>query len=150
MNVAKNVSYKIYKTDKNLDTDIDNVSGGTSFIGYGIEIGAVIGNFYKVGNVSSQYFLNANDGSIIIPSILICANALQANAMFENLKKDKMRFNKLATEIQKQKIINNAKLTQMMNEKYTISSESNALSNNLERSKRLSLNNGIFKPNDNY
>lgn len=151
----ENVKYKVYKNTKHtlVSNNINiNNENGVPFVGCGVETGAILGVVYKAGNSSITYSNQASTGLVVVPFISICTTTSQANKMYENYKKDKSRFNKLASEIQKQKIIDKARISQIINEEQSVSQTmSNSKSEaTLERGKRLSLNNGIFKPNDNY
>ncbi|MBO5095608.1 MAG: hypothetical protein J6B98_01915 [Bacilli bacterium] len=117
---------------------------GVPFVGVGTEVGEIKGETHKLGQT-----ISTSEDFTIKPLIVFCESGAQANAMFENLKKDRTRFNKLAGEIQKQSIMNKAKLTQMLNETKEVDN-SNRMSQVMEKAKRLALNNGVFKPNDSY
>lgn len=143
--VLENVRYKIYKNKNN-----GNVSkieeSGIPFVSCGIETGAILGKVIKIGNMPSNSYLEAvNSGLLVRPLVLFCQTNLQAKTMFKNIEEDDTRFNKLAGEIQKQKIINSSK-----NQFSVVETITQTNTQNMEKGKRLALNNGWFKANDNY
>ena len=138
-----NKKFKLFRISKN---NISNLiqKKGVPFVGVGIDIGEVIGQAYKVSDtISNEQFIS--------PLILFCESNMQADTMFNNIKKDKTRFTKLAGEIGKTKIVNRNKLTQLFNETTTVEIPSQTMesTNSMEKAKRLSLNNGIFKSTEN-
>jgi hypothetical protein len=134
----ENVKYKISKKNNSINGSL-KLHKGIPFVGCGFETGELLGFSYKIYPSINSF----SEDLAITPFILFCENISQANAMYENLKKDKTRFNKLAAEIQKQKLMDKSK------QQVNIETQ-NLTNSNLSNSKRLSLNNGIFKSNDNY
>jgi len=143
-----NDGYVLVKNSYNLSGSIKDTQ---SFVGCGAFTGALFGNFYRaLGIKSDSYLKKVNDGSIISSFIVMCATKVQASAMYKNLVSDNGRFNKLAAEVQKQGIVDKMEkervLAAIQSEIEMPMTNSNTRSND----KRLSLNNGIFKSNDNY
>lgn len=171
--VIDNKPYKLYKESHKLSIGEtlscfeNTIKSGTSFVATGIGMGAAIGIAYKLSNV--LHISNPEEIVTTAAFLFICVSLAQANAIFDNIKKDKKRYNRLAVEIQKQKLIDEEKKysTNLDNPNYRINKvatesplffdvkqdyeKANEDSeNSIDMGKRLSLNNGIFKPNDNY
>lgn len=158
--VAENIKYKVTKNKKQTIFGIkknEELENGVLFVSCGIDTGEILGRVNKVSsNISQEYSMAVSKGTIARPLVLFCATLAQAKGMFGNLKNDKKRFSKLAAEVQKQKIMNKlarqtTKLVDVLVEQPITQQESNEKKEStMERAKRLSFNNGIFKPNDNY
>lgn len=156
--VLQNVRYKVSKNGVhtlNISKKTKDIENGVLFVSCGVDTKEILGRVHKISDtISLEYLKASGEGTVASPLILFCQSVAQANAMFENLKKDKTRFNKLAAEVQKQKIIN--KLTrQTINLENTgrmepITEQMAQTKAEPTQSKRLALNNGIFKANDNY
>ena len=154
--VAKNTNYGINRNLRHIANmaKTEDISDGVSFVSFGVDTGVILGKAHKVSNVvSTEYSKAVSEGRIASPLILFCLNPTQANAMFENIKNDKTRFTKLAAEDQKEEIMKNlASQTTTLVDAMTMQPIESTLSESvsMEQSKRLALNNGVFKPNDNY
>lgn len=149
LNIVESI-YKLYKNKNHISASKLKITGGVPFVGVGVGMGQFFGILYITSNVTYKK-VESNKEFNISPFILFCQTLTQGRAMFENLKKEKVRFNRLAGEIQKQKYIDEEKNKNLSNETEFNSNQVNTtVSKSVERGKRLSLNNGIFKPNDNY
>lgn len=155
--VLKNIRYKVLKNGVhtlNASKKTNDIENGTLFVSCGVDTKEILGRVHKISTtISTDYLKSLEDGTVASPLILFCQSVSQANAMFKNLQKDRTRFNKLAAEVQKQKIIN--KINQTINLENTgriepITEQIAQSKSEPTQGKRLSLNNGIFKSNDNY
>ena len=156
LTIVKNKNYRITRNTKYMlanSLKVEDLNGGVSFVSFGVDTGVLLGKANKISNMVSTEYSNAvNEGKIASPLVLFCLNSPQANAMFENIKKDKTRFTRLAAEEQKEEIMKKLanQATTLVDaitmQPLTALSESASM----EQAKRLSLNNGIFKPNDIY
>lgn len=155
--VVNGKKYKINPKKNNYNGNKKEQGEGISFIGCGITIGVVNGSLYKCGSEpTKEYIEQVEQGISPTPFVMFCTTITQANAAAENLKNDKKRFNTLASEIQKQRIMDKAQKQQiketLVNAMEQEQSEemSRSQDKTKEQAKRLALNNGIYRPSDNF
>lgn len=156
--VLENVRYKVLKNGVhtlNTSKKTKDLENGVLFVSCGLDTKEILGRVHKISTTASiDYLKSTEEGTIASPLILFCQSVSQANAMFKNIQKDRTRFNKLTAEIQKQKIMDKIAY-QTINLENTgriemITEQMSQIKAEPTQSKRLALNNGIFKPNDNY
>ncbi len=89
------------------------------------------------------------DNGGIAPILFFCFSIYYAKQLYDNFKKDKARFLRLADEIEKDRQRKRRLNENVETQKYTPSDDSEYIEGSTA-GKRKSLNNGIFKSNDIY